>query len=315
MRDHRRSGLSWERLSRRATLLATIRAYFAEQGVLEVDTPLLRATCASDPLIPATATVGDAGPAFLQSSPEALMKCLLAEHRRPIYQLGKVYRHGEIGRLHQPEFTMLEWYRPGWSMRSLMDEVATIVRLASSGADGFATLDWRAAFREGVGIDPLSDRATLARRAAALNVSRDLLDGEDPSGLRDLLFSHCVQPGLGRDGPVFLTGFAAADASFARLDPADETRALRFELYWSGVELANGGEELTDPAQWRQRADRDRARRCALGLPAVPPDEDWAAALDTGLPAASGVALGVDRLLMLAEGCRSITEVAPFARS
>ncbi|WP_348673139.1 amino acid--tRNA ligase-related protein, partial [uncultured Abyssibacter sp.] len=135
------------------------------------------------------------------------------------------------------------------------------------------------------------------------------------SGLRDLLFSHCVQPGLGRDGPVFLTGFAAADASFARLDPADETRALRFELYWSGVELANGGEELTDPAQWRQRADRDRARRCALGLPAVPPDEDWAAALDTGLPAASGVALGVDRLLMLAEGCRSITEVAPFARS
>ena len=314
MREHGRSGLSWERLRQRADLMAAIRAYFAACGVVEVDTPSLRITCASDPHIPALAVGEAAEPEFLQSSPEALMKCLLAEHGRPIYQLGKVYRAGELGRLHQPEFTMLEWYRPGWSMQNLMDEVVAILRLVEPAVTQVDTVDWRSVFVDHTGLEPEADRHALAQRAAGLGVSRQLLETADPRALRDLLFSHCVQPTLGQDRPVFVTGFPAEEAAFARLDPADDTRALRFELYWAGVELANGGEELTELDAWRRRASADLEYRRRAGLPVMAIDADWVAALELGLPAASGVALGVDRLLMCALGANAVGHVMPFAR-
>lgn len=309
-----RSGTTWQTLERRAGLLRDIRAYFAAAGVLEVDTPLLRTTCASDPHIPETPVLGQGQSAYLQSSPEGLLKALLAEFGRPVYQLGHVYRAAEVGRRHQPEFTMLEWYRPGWSMQALMDEVGTILRLAAPAHSApIRSTDWSHCFEAATGIAASSGSDALYRRASALGHSTALLDQLDEGGLRDLLFSHCVQPTLGRSGPEFVTGFLAGDAAFARLDPKRPGHALRFELYWQGVELANGGEELTDAQTWLDRAARDNMQRAACGASRIPRDDDWLWALRRGLPACSGVALGVDRLLMLAIGATSIQSVVPFA--
>lgn len=315
------SGLSWQCLERRAALVARLRSHFASTDALEVDTPALRATCASDPNIPAM-TAADGG--FLQSSPEALLKALVAEHGRAVYQLGHVYRAGEFGRLHQPEFLMAEWYRPGWSMVQLMAEVETVVRLAGDG-DGngaadmdvteFGVVDYTTVFTAATGVLPHASVDQLATAAASAGLS--LQGGADAcmdaSVLRDLLFSQCVQPDLGRQSPVFVTGYPAADASFARLDPEAPSRALRFELYWRGVELANGGEELTDPQVWCARAAADMAKRRQRGDPPPPLDVDWQAALERGLGPCSGVALGVDRLLMLAIGATTVQSVMPFA--
>jgi len=311
------SGLDWAMLERRGRLMEAIRAYFSAAGVLEVDTPMLRRTCASDPHIPETPVqrMGEQ-PAYLQSSPEALLKCLVAEHGRPIYQLGHVYRAGEVGHWHQPEFLMLEWYRPGWGMQALMDEVLAVLRLAAPALESATALcDWGRCFEQQTGVPADSTPAVLRERAGQLGFSAELTGALDAGGLRDLLFSHCVQPMLGRDGPQFVTGFLADDASFARLDPEHPERALRFEVYWKGVELANGGEELTDASVWRQRASRDHAERRARGAAPIPLDTDWQRALEQGLPACSGVALGVDRLLMLAAGADSIQAVVPFASS
>lgn len=310
-----RSGMTWAGLQQRARLMAAIRDYLSAAGVLEVDTPLLRGTCASDPHIPETPVLGQGRAAYLQSSPEALLKCFLAEFGKPVFQLGRVYRAGEVGRLHQPEFTMLEWYRPGWSMVALMQEVGEVVRLAAPRLpDEFSTLDWTTCFQAGVGVSPTADASVLRARAASLGLSNDLLQSLDASGLRDLLFSHAVQPQLGAEAPIFLDGFLAADAAFSRLDPNRPDRARRFELYWRGVELANGGEELTEAVEWRRRAECDNKRRILAGRSSLPVDTDWEAALKQGMPPSSGVALGLDRLLMLAVDADRLQSVMPFAQ-
>lgn len=307
---------SWQRLAARAALLAALRAHFAETDALEVDTPVLRRTAVSDPHIAPVAAVVAGEPAYLQSSPEALMKALVARHGQAIYQLGHVYRDGEAGRLHRPEFTMLEWYRPGWSMARLMREVETLVGLActrQSIARGFPVLDYQACFETAVGIPATASPAALRQAVQAHGIDWPGSGHAAASALRDVLFSHCVQPGLGAEQPVFVAGFPASEASFARLDPKDSRRALRFELYWRGIELANGGEELTDLDAWQRRAHADRATRKQHGAQPPPMDAEWHAALAQGLPACAGVALGVDRLLLCAVDAPELSAVMPFA--
>jgi len=308
-------GASLDTLRRRALILARIRAFFAARGVLEVDTPLLCRTSATDPhleSVPATPLADDSR-WFLQTSPEFAMKRLLAAGSGPIYQLGKAFRRGEQGSRHNPEFTMLEWYRPGFDVEALIGEVAALVgellgpRAVRS--DTYASLFLRA-----TGIDPhAADVRELQALAVAHADFQPAACGRDE--LLDLLFCTLVEPGLGRDCLQFVRDFPATRASLARtvVDTAGRTVADRFELFVDGVELANGYNELGDPDELRRRMEADNSARAAAGLQRIPPDERLLAALASGLPACSGVALGVDRLVMLALGFDRIEQVIAFA--
>ena len=309
-------------LRRRARLVQATRAFFDARGVLEVETPYavpapgeevhLRAwrteCCAPD---------GARQPLWLHTSPEFAMKRLLVAGAGPIFQLARVWRNGEAGALHAPEFTMLEWYQPGAGLGALMDETETLLRAVlppvvacrgvTTALDRFERLSMAEAFRRHVGADVLgtaADAPALARQAGAA-----LRPGETWEDLFFRLLLERVEPHLGRDRPTFLTHWPAAQAALARRDPADPRTALRFELFVCGLELANAFEELTDPAEQRARFTADRARRRALHGPDWPLDEDFLAALDHGMPAGSGIALGFDRLAMIASGAARIAQV------
>jgi lysyl-tRNA synthetase class 2 len=247
------------------------------------------------------------------------MKRLLAAGSGAIYQLGKVFRQGEAGRRHNPEFTLLEWYRPGFDHRRLMQEVEELLRTV---LDEYlplgpgVSLGYRQAFLDYAGIDPLTASATdLAARAAALGIEVSGLALDDPDPWRDLLLTQVVEPALPRDRPVFLYDYPASQAALARIRPGAEGEppvAERFELYLNGLELANGFHELADAAEQRRRFEEDNAARQRAGLPVMPLDEALLAALEAGLPDCAGVALGVDRLVMLAAGISDIREVLAF---
>ncbi|MDY7092298.1 MAG: EF-P lysine aminoacylase EpmA [Acidobacteriota bacterium] len=303
-----------EALRRRAEVLAEIRAFFAEAGVLEVETPLLGAATASDLHIQSiVATVGGRR-GYLQTSPEYAMKRLLAAGSGPIYQISKAFRDGEQGRRHNPEFTLLEWYRPGWDHHRLMDEVAALLsRILSVPPAERQT--YREAVREHAGVDPWTASAQeLRRRAQELGLGEvSGLDADDRGGWLDLLLSLVVEPQLGRRRPTLLYDYPPDQAALARVrGQGEDAVAERFEAYVEGVELANGYHELLDPAEQRRRFERDLDRRAEAGLPPVPVDERLLAALEAGLPPCAGVALGVDRLVMLAAGASSLQEVLAF---
>ncbi len=317
----RRAGSAWRpgatlaTLQRRAQILATMRAFFAERGVLEVDTPQLCPVTATDPLlasVPAQPGVDDA-PWFLQTSPEFAMKRLLAAGSGPIYQIAHVFRRAEHGRLHNPEFSMLEWYRPGFDAASLAAEVAELVT-AVIGARPVRRDAWGALFRAGVGLDPFTGRDAELRAAAARSAGDEVL-GWTRDELLDLLFSEHVEPGLGKGCLQFVDAFPAARASLAlTLSDADGNRvADRFELFIDGCEIANGYHELLDSDELRARMEADNAVRRARGLMAIPLDERLLAAMAHGLPPCAGVALGVDRLVMIALGARNIDDVLAFS--
>lgn len=312
--DGWRPAAELEQLRRRAQLLAALRAFFAERGVMEVETPVLCGAGATDPHLDSFATrLLPAGRAlYLQTSPEFCMKRLLAAGSGPIYQITKAFRNGESGRRHNPEFTMLEWYRPGWDQHALMDEVDALLRsvLATPPAQrvGYGEL-----FERHVGLDPhLAPPAELRAAAVRHGLAVSAAVGEDDESWLDLLWTHLVEPQLGRSAPLFVVDYPAAQAMLARLRPGPPAVAERFELYIDGMELANGFHELCDAAEQRRRFERDLRRRAALGLDAVTLDERLLAALEYGLPPCSGVALGVDRLLMLAAGVHTIDEVLSF---
>lgn len=302
----------------RAEMTGRIRAYFAAAGVLEVETPILSHAAVTDPVLASLATAGRgpglAGPLFLQTSPEFAMKRLLAAGSGPIYQICKVFRDDERGRFHHPEFTLLEWYRPGWDHRRLMREVADLVRLALRRPDLAAEeVTYRALFRDRLGLDPWCATPEELRRAAraAGIADADGLD-LDLDGWLDLLLGHRLAPQLGRERMTFLYDYPPSQAALARVRSGSHPVAERFELYLDGVELANGFHELTEAVEQGRRFDADLAARRRRGLPTPPRDERLLAALAAGLPACAGVALGLDRLLMLGCGAGHIDEVLAF---
>jgi elongation factor P--(R)-beta-lysine ligase len=314
-----RPSAALETLRARAALLARIRAFFAERGVLEVDTPLLSAAGTVDPNIDSWAADSQVfGRRWLHTSPEFPMKRLLAAGSGPIYQICHVFRDGEQGRLHNPEFTLLEWYRPGFDPHRLMDEIEALLAATLPMPPATAErLSYRAAVLRESGIDPFStDVEGLRRGLSDLGVPEPEgltpADAASPDFWLDLLMGERVGPKLGQARPCFVYDYPASQAALARIRDGHPPMAERFELYWQGVELANGFHELSDAAEQRRRFESDRARRLARGLPTPPPDEHLLGALVAGLPDCAGVALGLDRLLMLSLGLGSVAEALAF---
>jgi lysyl-tRNA synthetase class 2 len=323
-------------LRRRARLLAETRAFFAARGCTEVETPALVPAPGMEVHLRAFRSeyrphLGAGAPMtlWLRTSPELALKRLLVAGAGPVFELARCWRNGETSPRHAPEFTMLEWYRPGATLEALMDETEAFLRSvlpACVAHDGVATdlalpferLSMAEAFRRHAnGLDILAsvdlvsgegDAPALHAAAAAAGLALPPgLGWED--GFFHLLLTH-VEPRLGRDRATFLTHWPAPQAALARRDPADPRAALRFELFVAGLELANAFDELTDPAEQRLRFTRDCAlRQAEAGEEGWPPDEDFLAALDHGMPGGAGIALGFDRLAMLASGAARIDQV------
>jgi lysyl-tRNA synthetase class 2 len=303
-------------LRRRAAALHATREFFRARNVLEVETPVMVNAPVSDVNIGSVKAEvpGHAGPPlFLHTSPEYAMKRLLAAGSGDIFQVCHVFRGAERGRQHNPEFTMVEWYRLGFSLEQLMDEVAELVR-ALLGRDLPAEfLGYREAVRRHAGFDPLEvDVDELQRAAQALGLDARHARESGRDELLDLVVGAQVGPALGADTLTFVHRYPASQAALARLDAEDARLALRFELYHRGVELANGYHELTNAAEQRMRFSSDQQARRARGLPVATLDQHLLAALDAGLPDCAGVALGFDRVLMLALDAASIDEVLAF---
>ena len=310
-----------EMLHLRAALLERVRAFFARRGVLEVDTPIVVNSPVTDVHIHSARVTLEASapgsatppPYFLHTSPEYAMKRLLAAGVGDIYQICHVVRALERGRLHNAEFTLIEWYRVGFSLDALMSEVEALMRelLGARGAPrGSVRVSYREAFLQELALDPFS-----APHEVLLDHARQA-GFAGPTGDRDelleLLMGTVVGPRLGQDALTFVHGYPASQAALARLDPHDARAAQRFELYCDGIELANGFHELTSPSEQRIRFERDIAERRRVGLPDAAIDERLLAALDAGLPDCCGVALGFDRALMIAAGAERIDAVLPF---
>lgn len=303
----------------RARLNRRIRDFFAERGVLEVETPVLSVAGNTDPNIAPFSlqfsgrTDGAPRTRWLRTSPEFPLKRLLAAGVGDCYELGRVFRDGEAGGRHNPEFTMLEWYRVGWDHQRLIDETAALVDAALALVDRQATLQrvaWRDLYLAGIGIDPVNATDEQLRNA--------LGDVQlDPAGLGrddwlDLLLTHRLQPAFPSDRMLAVFDYPPSQAALARIRPGDPPVAERFELYLGPLELANGYHELTDAAEQRARFDRDLAVRRERGAPMPPMDARLLSALEAGLPACAGVALGIDRLLMAMLGTTRIDAVLAF---
>jgi len=308
---------SLEVLRHRARMLAAARACFAEAGVLEVETPLLSSAAVTDVhLEPVPADVAGQGRMYLHTSPEYPMKRLLAAGIGDCYQVCHVFRDGESGRQHNPEFTMIEWYRVGFNAAQLMDDVERLVRRMLSGLREWPAAErvtYRAAVQELGGVDPMTASADgLAAALERHGVSAPPSARTDRDALLDLLVSTVVGPRLGRDRAVFVHDYPASQAALARIRAAEYPVAERFELYLDGIELANGFQELADANEQRQRFEADLAARASLARAARPIDERFLAALAHGLPDCSGVALGFDRLVMAACRLDSIDDALAF---
>ena len=306
-------------LRARAQMYAQLRQFFAEREVLEVETPVLSQAGVTDVYLASVQAQrhvqGKRSTHYLQTSPEFAMKRLLASGSGPIYQICKVFRDDEHGRKHNSEFTMLEWYRPGFSLKDLMLEVTDLLNVVLKQRFGEVcptVLSYKHAFMDRLDLNPL--QATLQQlKDAARRVGLNLDLGDDRLGYIDLLFSHMVEPSLGFDTPVFLTDFPPELASLAktRIDDDGELVAARFELYIEGLELANAYDELIDAQVLRSRFEADNAEREKLGLHVMPIDEYLLAALPH-MPECSGIALGVDRLLMIATEKMRLEQVISF---
>jgi elongation factor P--(R)-beta-lysine ligase len=290
-------------LHARARLYGAIRHYFGTHGALEVETPILSAAATVDPNIDSYCSREPGGRQWwLHTSPEFAMKRLLAAGSGPIWQIARVFRREEAGRYHNPEFSMLEWYRPDWDHHRLMDEVEALLRAAGvPGTGAWERLSYREAFLRHAGLDPFTASLEELRGACSqrMTLSASLLAEPSRDVWLDLLMSNQVGPQLGLEAPAFLHDFPASQAALARVRLGDPPLAERFELFWKGIELANGFHELTEAAEQRRRFEQDRARREAEGREAPPYDAHLIEALEAGMPDCAGVALGLDRLLML----------------
>lgn len=297
---------SLKNLTLRANSVQKIRDFFRQRGVLEVETPQWLTSVApelhQDPI--ACCQGG-----FLHSSPETSMKRLLAAGSGPIYQICRAFRADELGRYHNPEFTMLEWYRPGWSYKKLMKEVEKLVVELLAPTEKTLYLTYRQAFLQYANVDPFVDREDTLLRALQENPPNNL----DREGMLDLLLTQRLETALKkRGGMVFLYDYPPHAAAMAQIDSGITPVARRFELYLEGVELANGYQELTDAKEQRNRLLKTNEQRHLLGKSPLPIDENFMQAMYHGLPDCSGVALGLDRLIMVLAGVDTIGEVMAF---
>ncbi len=301
-------------LARRAQALAAIRAFFAARGVLEVDTPLVAPFGAVDPALASLAVeaTADRPRRYLQTSPEAAMKRLLVAGSGDIYQLCHAFRQEARSPLHLEEFTLLEWYRLGFDQHRLMDEVEELVRLLLPACRP-ARHTFGALCRDHAGIDPHgTSTEALARFAEAEGVALGVADRIDRPLLLDFVFAHVVLRAIGPGTAVFVHDFPIELAAYARVTPGPPPSAARFELIVDGIELANGYHEVATAAGQRACYARDNAIRRARGLPGMAGDRALLAALEEGLPDCAGVALGLDRLLMLAAGLSDVRQTVAF---
>src|SRR5258708_31281494 len=303
-------------LQRRARMLAQVREFFASRGVLEVETPILSAGAVSDPQIESLTTrvAGMTGPSYLSTSPEYPMKRLLAAGSGDIYQVCKVFRDAERGRWHNPEFTMIEWYRLGFDDGALMTEgegLAALLLAPDRLLPPAERLTYAEALRRHAGVDAHQDDASAFERAAADHgiVCRAELDRD---AKLHLLMGVVVGPKLGLERPCFICDYPASQASLARLKPGQPAVAARFEFYIDGIELANGFHELANAAEQRARFDRDLAVRGARGQVEPPLDEHLLEALAAGMPDCAGVALGLDRPVAVALGAPQLGDAMAF---
>ena len=299
-------------IRQRAELLTKIRQFFSHRNILEVETPLLSRGGITDPsiepfLVPCTDENGSSR--FLQTSPEYAMKRLLAAYGEPIFQIGKAFRDGEAGPRHNPEFSLLEWYRPGFDHHRLMNEVADLVG-SCLGQRSLQKFSYRELFLERLQIDPFVVPVAELEVAARSHLDPGNVSGDRELWL-DLLMSHIIEPQL--HGMCFVYDYPAPQAALSRIVKVNDVDVgQRFELYVDGIELANGYCELTDATEQRRRFEVDNARRGERNQPERPIDEHLLAALEHGLPYCSGVALGVDRLLMLSTEKSDIRDVLAF---
>ncbi len=300
----------------RAKILSQIRSFFAKHDVLEVETPILSNATVTDLHLHTFATEGDipglGGPSrlYLQTSPEFAMKRLLTAGAGPIYQLCKAFRDQEAGRLHNPEFTMLEWYRPGWDHHRLMDEVQDLLTMVL-GTGPAERRSYSEVFSTELGVDPHRDDAENLRRRALEHGLEDIR-GLDREGWLSLMMTQSLEPTLGRGAPTFIFDYPADQAALARIRHDDPPVAERFEVYANGIELANGYHELTDAGEQLQRFENDLKARRSRGLPEPPVDHRLIDALEHGMPPCAGVALGIDRLIMLAASASNLKDVIAF---
>ncbi len=309
-------------LRRRALLAAGTRAFFIARGYAEVETPYAVPTPGEEVFLrpfrtEAVSSTGERRPLFLHTSPEFAMKKLLAGGAGAIFQFARVWRNGEEGDLHAPEFTMLEWYRPGADMEGLIAETEAYFRAVlppvvscrgvTTDLARFERLTMAEAFSRYVGADLLGTAGDGPALAAAAGTA--LRPNEAWQDLFFRLLLERIEPRIGRACPTFLTHWPAAEAALARRDPSDPRVAERFELFVCGIELANAFVELTDPVEQRARFEADRARRHAYSGPDWPLDEELLAAIAAGLPTCAGLALGFDRLAMIAAGAPRLSDV------
>jgi lysyl-tRNA synthetase class 2 len=310
---------SFSALRKRAELLARIRAFFAARGVLEVETPALSPAGVSDlaleSIMAAARSLGPR-PHHLHTSPEYAMKRLLAAGSGDIYQLCRVFRDDELGRWHQPEFTLLEWYRVGWDDVRLMDEVEVLLREALAderAVRATVRVSYSDALEHALGVPADASAARLGAKLAERGIDVPL--GLTPDALLDLAFASVVVPSFAPDALTFVYDYPATQAALARLKPGPPVVAARFEVFARGIELGNGFHELTDAAEQRRRFERELDARRRAARPVPPLDEDLLAALAGGLPDCAGVAIGVDRLVALALGADGIAAALSFAHA
>ncbi|MFQ5733247.1 MAG: EF-P lysine aminoacylase EpmA [Planctomycetaceae bacterium] len=320
---HALSSATLDALRRRAELLEAIRGYFRGQGYWEVETPLLgRESVVDAHLDPFVTQDSDGSRYYLQTSPEFGMKRLLAAGAEAIFQITRAFRRGERGTLHNPEFTMLEWYRVGDSHIEQMAFTEALVRHVAErfhapldfGDQPFERIRYDEAFARWAGTPVLRlTGGELRELAAGLKIRPPAgLPDEDRDGWWNLLLNAVVEPKLGTGHPVFLYDYPASQAALAKVRPGDPPVAERFELYVRGIELCNGYHELTDAAELESRTVIQTSIRRELGLAGLPSPDRLQAAMDLGLPACAGVAMGVDRLAMLVSGGRSLSDVMAF---
>lgn len=311
---------SLQHIAARAAMLGRVRGFFASAGVLEVETPILSRSGVTDPALASLTTrasLAGYGPdqrLYLHTSPEFAMKRLLAAGAGSIYQICKVFRDDERGRFHHPEFTLLEWYRTGWDHNRLMDDVADVVRAALNRPDlRVERIGYRQLFLDGLDLDPWCASESQLRETACQAGIADARRLElERDGWLDLLLTQCLEPRLGRDCMTFVQDYPPSQAALARIRPGVYPVAERFELYIDGIELGNGFHELSDPVEQRARFRSDLDTRRSLGQTEPPLDAHFLAALEAGLPDCAGVALGLDRLLMIATGADHIDAVLAF---
>src|SRR3990167_3848628 len=300
---------SIDALHKRAKVLRTIRDFFTERGALEVETPLLSQATVTDPHIHSMQVQPSSY--YLQTSPEYAMKRLLAAGSGPIFQITKAFRQDEVGRLHNPEFTLLEWYRPGYDHHALMDEMDALLQLIlhCTTAD---RISYQAIFQHYLQLNPHTAALEELQQCASQQGIVVKANITQRDTWLQILLSHAIEPQLGQKQPLFLYDFPASQAALAKIRAGNPALASRFEVYYKGMELANGFHELQNAVEQRHRFAKDLAIRQQLQLAQPHCDENFLAALAQGLPDCAGVALGIDRLLMIAPSAITLAETMSF---